>query len=137
VLNDRLKHLKWEKSSIIKTQYGNNSDEDKQERIIVVFKKKIKTKNQMMNNDSPDFREERQNKSFEYYRNQFGSIDLINIGTTEMGKSACKNLIKELDITRKDVCWEIGCGRPKLAFCMSATATNTVVATEISKNFLI
>jgi hypothetical protein len=137
VLKGRLQNLDWKKSEIVKNQYGGDDDEDKQERIIVVFKRNTKTVNQIMNNDDVAFRKERQKKSFEYYKDQFGCLSLNSIGTTEMGMNACKKLVAALDVIRKDVCWEIGCGRPRLAFFMSATATNTVVATEISKNSLI
>jgi 16S rRNA A1518/A1519 N6-dimethyltransferase RsmA/KsgA/DIM1 with predicted DNA glycosylase/AP lyase activity len=42
-------------------------------------------------------------------------------------------LIKILNITHGDVCWEIGCGIPKLAFALSAVTGAEVVATELRK----
>jgi hypothetical protein len=56
-----------------------------------------------------------------------GGVHALPLNTTT-------ELIQLLKIDREDVFWEIGCGEPYLAFCLSAAAGGSVVvATDLGE----
>jgi hypothetical protein len=135
-----MKSKVWSFKEAITNSYGSEDDYNLQERTIIIFtktKQKVVTV-QNTNADNRAFLVQRQKNAHMLYRKQFGNISLNGVGNTEMSKDACLKFIDTIGLERNDVCWEIGCGKPKLSFLLSASATNIVVATDIRKfNFFI
>jgi hypothetical protein len=144
-LSKRLPKNEWEWNGNVKVEYGNKNDADKEHRDIVIFSKK---KNKVTPRASPvltleeknlkgdkdkEFLKTRQADCLSAYKRIFGNNLLPAFGTHSMKENSCKALITSIGLKRKDVCWEIGCGNPKLSFLLSASSTNTVVATDLRK----
>jgi hypothetical protein len=141
----------WESNEedFVNNKYG--SDEFVQNRKIIIFKKKTKkissrpssiisTSAEQTNLSTKDnlFLETRQKKALNTYNKSSFGQDLMNSnGTHAMQEIACMDLINKIGLKRKDICWEIGCGNPRLSFLLSASATNTVVATDLRKIFFL